>query len=492
MAAGKRVYLAVDLGAESGRVMAGEFDGGRLALKEIHRFGNGPRADGPRLYWDLEALGREVEAGLTQAARLYGRGAVRGLGVDTWGVDYGLLDDAGQLLGAPRAYRDERTTGLIDAACARVPRRSIYETTGIQFMPFNTLFQLMADQRDDPDRLARARRLLFMPDLIHQRLTGVAANERTIASTGQLLDARTGTWALDLIRALGLPTHLFGALAAPGTVLGPLTPALAAATGLGPVPVIAPGAHDTASAVAAVPMQPDRAAYLSSGTWSLMGIETVRPLISDRTYDYELTNEGGVGGTFRVLKNIAGLWLAQECRRAWQAAGQEYSYAEIQALAAAAEPFAAWVNPDDPAFAAPGDMPARLAANLRARGFTPPETPGGLARMIFESLAWRYRGVFAALEELAGRRLDTIHIVGGGSRNELLNQFTADVTGRPVQAGPVEATALGNVLVQMIACGDLRDIVQGREVVGASFPTSIFEPRDTARWNAKGKEWSVS
>ena len=477
-----RIYLAIDLGASSGRVMAGSFNGRRLTLEEVHRFPNGGHLINGHFYWNFVGLFSEIKLGLTKAAATYGPSIVS-LGVDTWGVDYGLLDESGCLLGMPFQYRDSRTDGMMARTYRRLSKRKVYEITGIQFMFFNSLFQLMAEKVGRGSALAAARKLLFAPDLINFWLSGKAVNEYTIASTSQLLDARTGRWSKELMRKVGLPERMFGPIVQPGTVLGGLTHEVSQETGLGAIKVVAPGCHDTASAVAAVPAQGKDFVYLSSGTWSLMGVETKRPVITDKSHAYGFTNEGGVCGTIRVLKNICGLWLIQECRRLWSQQGQKLDFDDLRKEAMAARPFAALINPDDPAFATPGDMPARIAAFCQRTGQKAPATRGAIVRTIYESLALRYRDVFAKLEDLTGRRHDVLHVVGGGARDTVLNQFTADALQHTVVAGPVEATALGNILMQMLANGDVRNLSEGRLLLQKSFPTTRYEPNLAAPWD---------
>ncbi len=482
MAISGNVYLAVDLGAESGRVVAGHFDGTRIFLEPVHRFPNGPVDVQGTLFWDVLRLWSDIKTGLGKAAERYGSRIV-GIGLDTWGVDYGLLARDGSLLGNPYHYRDSRTDGMMEAAFRKVPRAEVFARTGIQFMQLNTLYQLVAMVEARSPLLDAAETLLTMPDLINYWLTGRMANEFTIATTTQCYDPRSGDWAYDMLEQLGIPRRLFGRIVAPGTVLGPLQASVAAETGLGGVPVIAPATHDTGSAVAAVPMDPDNAIYLSSGTWSLMGVESKVPILDDRMLTWNLTNEGGVDGSFRILKNIMGLWLVQELRREWQRAGDDHDYGEMVEMAAAAPAFGSFVYPGDSRYLAPGDMAVRIQAACRDTGQAPPESKGAILRCALESLALEYRWVAERLDELTGKRLGTIHIIGGGAQNELLDQLAADATGRRVVTGPIEATALGNVLVQAKALGHIGSIAEGREVVKASFDLKTFEPRDTARWD---------
>ena len=482
-----RVYLAVDLGAESGRVVAGTFDGERVSLEEVHRFPNGPVNVMGHLYWDVLRLWSDIKAGLAKAAQRYGD-RVAGIGLDTWGVDFGLLDVDDRLLGNPVHYRDPRTDGMMERAFEKVSREAIFEATGIQFMQLNTLFQLVAMVEEKSPVLDAAQTLLMMPDLFNFWLTGRKANEFSDATTSQCYDPRAGTWAYAMLEKLGIPTRIVrdgdsDRIVPTGTVLGGLLPVVAEETGLGAVPVIAPATHDTGAAVAAVPMDPENAIYLSSGTWSLMGVEVKQPVINAAMLDYNFTNEGGVDGTFRLLKNIMGLWLVQECRREWQRAGEDHDYGEMVEMAAAAPAFGPLIYPGDSRFLAPGDMSPRIRAFCRETEQAVPESKGAILRCALESLALEYRWVAEKLDAITGHRLSTIHIIGGGSRRELLDQFAADATGRTVMAGPVEATALGNVLVQAIALGHIGSVAEGREVIARSFELQTFKPRDSAAWD---------
>ena len=480
-------YLALDLGAESGRGVLGRFDGDRLDLEEVHRFPNGPVRMLDTLHWDLPRLVAEINQALRKVAA-GGRG-LEGIGIDTWGVDFGLVGRGETLLGNPVHYRDTRTDGMMERAFARVPRERIYEITGLQFLPFNTLYQLLALRLADSPLLGAAEALLMMPDLLGWLLTGRRAVERTNASTTQLYDPRAGAWSDEICERLDLPREILPDLLDPGTELGPLRRSVAEDVGLAGVTVLVPGTHDTASAVAAVPaVRPAGAGppdwcYLSSGTWSLLGVEVSRPIINEATLRYNFTNEGGVAGTTRLLKNIMGLWLVQECRRTWARAGREWSYEDLMARAEAAPAFASIVDPDDPAFLAPGDMPARLAAACARTGQPTPTDEGAFVRCALESLALKYRWTIDRLEEILGGPIRTIHVVGGGTRNALLCRFAADACGRPVLAGPVEATAAGNVLIQAIARGRLGSLADARAVVARSFPPTAYEPRRPSDWD---------
>ena len=465
--------LAADLGAETGRAVVGSFVGDRIALEEVHRFPNRAVDVGGTLHWDVLRLYADMLDGIRAAGRL------ASVGIDTWGVDFGLLDRAGHLLGNPVHYRDRRTEGMLEEALRRVPRQEIYSRTGVQFLPINTLYQLMALVRSGDPQLETSERLLTMPALLAYWLCGVQADEFTDATTTQCYDARAGVWAADLLDKLGIPSRIFGEVVPPGTPLGSLRPELT----LGPVKVIAPGTHDTASAVAAVPFEPDhRAAYISSGTWSLVGLEVPRPVITEVALHANLTNEGGVGGTFRLLKNVMGLWLLQECRRAWAGRGGDMPYEDLLRLAEEAPAFAAVIDPDDERLLRPGDMPARIVTLSAENGMALAPEPGMIVRCIFESLALKYRRTIEQLEQVTGSVIQTIHVVGGGAHNRLLCQMTADACGRPVLAGPVEATAIGNLMVQAIALGLVASLSQARQLVKRSVAIEIYEPVSSEGW----------
>jgi rhamnulokinase len=480
-----RKFVAIDLGASSGRVLLGRWDGARFDVGESHRFANGPVATMGRLHWDVLSIWAEIKSGLAccVAGETRGAGELAGIGLDTWGVDYALLDRDGRMLGNPYHYRDRRNDGTMELAFERVPRSSIYDTTGIQMMQINTLYQLLSMVRDGDPQLDVAKTLLLMPNLFGYWLSGQPVAEYTFATTTQCLEARDRRWAVELLDKLGIPTGIFPPLVGPGTVLGPLLADVAQETGLeGSVPVIAVGSHDTASAVAAIPGLDARSAYISSGTWSLMGVEVAAPVINELSLAGNFTNEGGVGGTIRLLRNIPGLWLLQECRRHWQHEGSEYSWEGLLDRAEREEPFRCIIDPDAPELLNPPDMPAAIRALCRQTGQEPPETVGAVVRCCLESLALRYRATLDDLQELVGHRLDVIRIVGGGSQNRLLCQMAADACGVPVVAGPVEATALGNLMVQAIATGELDDVAAGRAAVAASVTLDTYEPRSGGAW----------
>lgn len=480
-------YLALDLGAESGRAMLGQIESGRIILRELHRFPNRMVMLHGHLYWDLLHLFAETQHALQLAGRE--RLELAGIGVDTWGVDFGLLDRDGTLLSNPVTYRDHRTDSMMEKVFAKMPREDIYQHTGIQLMQINSLFQLYAMVESQSPLLQIAQRLLFVPDLINFMLTGRQISEFTFSTTSQLFNPVTRTWADPIFAKLGLPRHLMAEVLEPATVIGELRRELANTSGLGPVPVIAVGCHDTASAVAAVPAQSEHWAYLSSGTWSLMGVEVRAPLINADSLAMNFTNEGGVAGTMRLLKNIMGLWLLQECRRQWHRDGKNFDYGQLMHLAGNAPPFRSLLNPDEPAFLHPENMPQAISDFCRRTHQPLPESEGEFVRCIFESLVLQYRRVTEMLERLQGTAIDVLHIVGGGSQNVLLNQFTADAIGKPVLAGPVEATALGNVVVQALAMGEFRDLAEARQAIKGSFAIQEFHPHTSAQWEEGYQEF---
>jgi rhamnulokinase len=480
----EKCYLAVDLGAESGRVVAGLFDGSRLRLKEIHRFSNGAVPVADSLRWDVLKLWSEILTGISIAAQTTGKDAVS-IGVDTWGVDYVLLSRTGELLGQPYHYRDSRAAGIMESCFSRVPKKDIFGATGVQFMSINTLYQLIAMHHANPQLMALADRFLMMPDFFHWLLSGSQVVEFTNATTSQCLNATTRDWARDLLAKFEIPTDMFPEIVQPGTVLGKLRTSVAERCGIPRLSVVAPATHDTGAAVAAIPTEMTGTAqwaYISSGTWSLMGLELPNAVLSPQALAYNVTNEGGIDGTYRLLKNIMGLWLVQECKRVFERRGISHSYAELNSLAAAAPEFRSLVDPDAAEFLAPADMPAAIGKWCQTRNQPAPGSEGEFVRAAFESLALKYRMVLGWLEELAGSRIEVIHIVGGGSQSELLNQFTANACGRPVVAGPVEATALGNILVQARASGAVSSLAEVRAIVRASGGVKVYEPRDRPAW----------
>jgi rhamnulokinase len=480
--AATRNFLALDLGASSGRAVIGRFDGERLTLEEVHRFANGPvrlpTANGSSIHWDSLDQFAQVKAGVAKAAECCG--SLASMGIDTWGVDYGLLDAGGQLLGNGFHYRDERTLGMVEKVFEIVPREEVFRKTGIQFMDLNTLFQLFSAR--GTAALEKAQRLLFTPDLLNYWLSGRAVNEYTIASTSQCLEPFSRGWAYDLLERLEIPTHIFGEIVRPGTVLGSLLPWVAEETGASGIQLVAVGCHDTASAVAAVPIEGSGRAFVSSGTWSILGVESPVPVVNETALAFNFTNEGGVCDTIRLMKNITGLWIIQECRRQWTLEGQRLSWDEIVNLAKAAPSLASYVDVDDAAFGRPGDMPSHIRAYCQRTGQAAPQDKGAIARTVFESIALKYRRVLDMTEQLTGKRTDALNIVGGGTQNRLLSQFAASAIGRPVITGPIEATAAGNILMQMLAMGAISSLAEGREIIRRSFPVETFEPEDVAQW----------
>jgi rhamnulokinase len=470
---------AVDLGAQSGRVAVGRFDGEGLAIEEVHRFPNVPVKAGGRLYWDVLRLYADVLDGLRAADRAERIDAVA---VDSWGVDFGLVDRDGNLLRNPVHYRDGRRAAALEPLFDRVPARDLYERTGIQLLPINTIVELAAMSADRDSTLLAGGRLLLIPDLIHHWLCGSEVSERTNASTTQCLDIRTGGWALDLLDRLGVPAELLPDIVPAGTVLGAPVGDVTAETGLRDAAVVATATHDTASAVAGVPLRSDRSAYVIVGTWSLVGVEAREPVLTDEAFRANVTNESGVEGTFRVLRNVTGLWLLQECTRAWSLAGRGYAIDDLLALARSAEPLRSFVDPNDPVFADPGDLPARIVEYCGRTGQPQPADDGSIVRCIFESLALKHAATVEMLARLTGRALDELHLVGGGARNELLCRWTADAAGRVVLAGPAEATLVGNLLVQAMALGEISSLGEGREVVRRSFAPEVYEPAGGPEW----------
>jgi rhamnulokinase len=477
-------FLAFDLGAETGRAIVGQLRSGILTLKEVHRFHNEPVRWNGTLQWDILRLWLEMRRGLEAAADT----RLASVGVDAWGVDYALLGERGNLLENPYHYRDGRNAGMMDAVFERVSREKIYTITGIQFLQINTLYQLFAACRSTPRLIDAADSLLTIPDLFNYWLSGQLASEYTIATTTQFVDATTRTWATRLLSEIGLPTRLLTPIVQPGSVLG--TVQRAASEKTSGTPVVVPACHDTASAVVSV-CGGGSSAFISSGTWSLLGTELAAPVLTPKARDLNFTNEGGVAGTIRLLKNIGGLWLLQSCRRAWAAEGKSFQYAEL--LAAAADErlaFRSLVDPDHPGLLNPDDMPSAIAMYCRRTAQAEPTTPAAFVRAILESLAFKYRLVLEALEDVTGSRFEEIRIVGGGSLNRVLNQFTANATGRRVIAGPVEATALGNIVMQMLAMGAVSSLAEARQMIERSFPVERFEPQAADRWDAQYRRFA--
>jgi len=473
--------IAFDLGAESGRVVLAGFDGNRLQLSEVHRFANNPVRVPDGLHWDIFHLWSEFRRGISLAAQ---QGNLSGMGVDTWGVDFGLLDKQGVLIGNPYHYRDDRTDGMMEEAFRLVPRQEIFFQTGTQFMQLNSLFQLVAMAVKRSPALEIAETFLTIPDLFNYWLTGRKVCEFTNATTTQCYNPILKDWARPMLERLGIPAHIFPEIVTPGTILGTVSKSVADDTGSPAIPVIAPACHDTGSAVAAVPARSPNFVWISSGTWSIVGIDTKEPVISDQSLAYNMTNEGGVCDTFRYSKNVMGLWLVQECRNTWTRLEREYSYDELTGMARSAEPLRSIIDPDANEFLKHGDMPKRIQAFCTRTGQPVPESKGAILRCAVESIALKYRLIIERLEASQGRRMDTVHIVGGGTKNRLLSQLTADATGRTVLTGPVEATSIGNALVQAIALGELASLEEAREVVRRSFEIETFEPTGGLEWGS--------
>ncbi len=474
--------VSVDLGAQSGRVALGRFDGATLSVEELHRFANVPVRVRGTLQWDVLRLYDGILEGLRVAARESGA-RVDSVGVDSWGLDFALLDRAGGLVSNPVHHRDRRFVGAMEKVFERIPERELYERTGIQLMPINSIFQLSTTVAAGDPALEVAESLLMVPDLFHYWLSGVQACEFTDATTSQCFDPRAHAWADDMLERLDIPPRLFRDVVLPGTVLGPLDDDVVEEARLRDAVVVAPASHDTASAVAAVPFRRPGSAYISSGTWSLVGVEVPAPVIDDRTFAANLTNEGGVGGTFRLLRNVTGLWLLHECRRTWALEGSAWEFSELVGIAEDAPPLRALVDPNNPAFLPPGDMPERIRDSCMRTLQEPPQDPGAVVRCVLESLALAYRQTIDLLEAATGVAPPELHVVGGGALNRPLCQWTADATGLTVLAGPVEAAEIGNLAVQAIALGELASLEEARDVVRKSFSPTVYEPRDREPWD---------
>lgn len=474
----KRV-LAFDFGASSGRAIIGCFDGDKITLEEVHRFSNDPVSVGGTVYWDVLRLFYEIKQGIIKAKIA---GGFDSIGIDTWGVDFGLIDSEGKLMENPVHYRDARTAGLVDEAFKTMPKEKLYGITGIQFMELNTLFQLISLKKYRPWMLERADKMLFMPDLFGYMLTGKMCAEYSIASTSQLIDLDKKTWSKEILDAFGIKESVFAPLVQPGTVLGELSKEVCEECGVDPVPVISVCGHDTQSAITSVPCEDGDFAFLSSGTWSLFGTELDKPIVNETSMNINITNEGGFDGSTGFLKNIIGLWLIQESRRQWKREGKEYSYADLEKLALAAEPFKCFIDPDAPEFVPHGNIPERVREFCRKTGQYVPETVGEIMRCIYESLAMKYRLTFEKLRECTERDYPVIHVIGGGTKDGLLCQMTANSCDRTVKAGPIEATVMGNVAVQLMSDGSVKNIGQARKIVADSSELTTFEPKDTDKW----------
>lgn len=474
----KRI-LAFDFGASSGRAMLGTFDGEKIELKEIHRFSNDPVTVNKTMYWDVLRLFHEIKQGILKAKHA---GGFDSIGVDTWGVDFGLLDADGKLLENPVHYRDQRTEGMFEEAFQKLSKEEFYRITGLQFMEINTAFQLLSLALNRPELLKRADKLLLMPDLFNYFLTGVKAEEYSIASTTQLLDARAGVWSDRVMEALGLPRRIFADIVPCGTGIGTLSPEICEELGVDPVRVVAVAGHDTQSALVSVPARSDDFIFISCGTWSLFGTELAEPLIGPKSEEYNITNEGGYERKASFLKNIIGLWLIQESRRQWIREGEEFSFGELEKLADQAEPFFAFIDPDAPEFVPAGNVPERIREYCRRTGQRVPESKGQIVRIIDESLAMKYRITLEQIEECTGKEYSDIHMVGGGTQSSLLCRFTASACGRRVVAGPVEATVIGNVVLQLMADGVISDLHEARAIIAKDPDILSYEPLDAGQW----------
>lgn len=489
----ERHYLAIDLGAESGRGMLGTLSDGQIELSEIHRFKTGPvrlptrypsanqkpKGTDCSLIWDFLRFWEEIKSCLHQARK---QGQITSMGVDTWGVDFALLDKFGALIGFPYHYRDGRTDGMLDEAFDRLSRKRIYEITGIQFMQLNTLFQLLAMQINQDPALQIAETLLMVPDLINYWLTGRAVSEFTEATTSQILNTKEGNWSQEIIQAMGFPQHIFPDIIKPGTRLGSLRQTLAGELGFDTT-VVVPPTHDTGSAVAAIPAESEDYIWISSGTWSIIGMNVPQPIINEQSYSGNFTNEGGVSGTFRFSKNVTGLWIVQQCREQWKKEEQEYSYTELTQMAQNAPHLQAFIDPDYSKFLQMGNMVEKIQDYCRITDQPSPTTKGEIIRTALQGLALRYRFVIEQLEKISGKHANEIHIVGGGTKNQLLNQFTADALNRKVITGPIEAAAIGNIIVQAMAMGDVASWLEGVEVIKNSFDIQTYHPGDRSGWD---------
>lgn len=473
--------LAYDLGASSGRSLLGQIKDGKIVVEELHRFSNDPVQVGDRLHWDILRLYHEIKQGLLKAK--HNGITLRSMAIDSWSVDFGFIGKNGELVGNPYHYRDRHTEGVMESVLKQIPASVIFARTGIQFLPFNTIYQLAALKQANSPLLKEDSRFLMIPDILRYFLTGQMHNEFSNATSTQLYNPLEGKWDSELLRLLDLPKSWFGDVLQPGAKAGMLQSTVCEELGIPSIPVYAVAEHDTGSAVVAVPATEKSFAYLSCGTWSLMGTEVNKPVINDLAQKLNFTNEGGAYGTYRLLKNIMGLWILQECRREWERAGISHSFPELVQMAAAAKPFAAYIDPDAALFLHPGDMPARIAEYCKETGQKAPENTGEIVRCILESLALKYRFVFELTQRLSGQQMGGLHMVGGGIQNTLLCQWSANAIGKPVWAGPSEGSAIGNLVVQWIAQGEFADIWEARRVIRDSFPITTYEPEDQEEWN---------
>lgn len=481
--------LAYDLGASSGRALLGRLVDGKIEVEELHRFSNDPVQVGDRLQWDILRLFHELKQGLLKAKHQDIK--LKSLAIDSWAVDFGFIGSNGELLGNPYHYRDQHTNGVMDSVIEELSANEIFGRTGIQFLPFNTIYQLAALKQADSPLLREAKHFLMIPDLLRYFLTGEMHNEFSNATTTQMFNPIKGTWDDKLIQAIGLSSDLFGEIVQPGSSVGHLRDSLCEELGIDSVPVYAVAEHDTGSAVVAVPALDRSFAYLSCGTWSLMGTEVNEPVINELAQQLNFTNEGGAYGTYRLLKNIMGLWILQECRRSWEREGISYSFPELVKLAGEAKPFAAFIDPDDPLFLHPGGMPERVGEYCLRSGQAVPDNVGAIVRCVLESLALKYRNILELTERLSGNTFNGLHMVGGGIQNTLLCQWTANAIGKPVWAGPIEGSAIGNMVVQWIASGELSDIWEARKVIRDSFPIEVYEPVHEESWENAYKSFKA-
>lgn len=477
--------LSFDFGASSGRAILGSFDGEKIHLNEIHRFSNDPVKVGNTFYWDVLRLFHEIKQGILKAKSF---GGFDSIGIDTWGVDFGLIDAKGYLLENPVHYRDERNNGMIEEAEKYISKDALYDRTGIQFMDFNTVFQLLSLKKNRPELLERADKLLFMPDLFAYMLTGNCVSEYSIATTSQMVNINTRKWDSELLEKLGIPENILCDIVPSGAPNGMLSESLCEELGVKSVPVYAVCGHDTQSAITAIPSEKKDFAFISSGTWSLFGTEIQSPIVNEKAKELNVTNEGGYNYTTAFLKNICGLWLIQESRRQWMREGKEYSYAELEAEAKKAEPFQCFIDPDAPDFVAPGDMPNRIREYCKKTNQYVPESVGEVVRCIYESLALKYKNVLSGIEDCTEKTYDRIHVAGGGTKDTFLCAMTASSCNRTVYAGPIEATVLGNVAVQLMSSGKIKDITDARKIIAKGEQLRIYQPENQADWeNAYAK-----
>ncbi len=478
--------LAFDFGASSGRAILGTFDGEKITLKEIHRFSNDPVKVGHTFYWDVLRLFHEIKQGILKAKQY---GNIDSIGIDTWGVDFGLVDEKGYLLENPVHYRDERNVGMVEKARKYMSKAEIYDRTGIQFMDFNTLFQLLSIRLNRPELLERTHKLLFMPDLFAYMLTNQMVSEYSIATTSQMVNIDSQKWDYELLKAMKIPSRILCEIVPSGTKTGHIRRSLREELGVDKIPVIAVCGHDTQSAITAIPSESKDFAFISSGTWSLFGTELDEPVVNEKAQKLNVTNEGGYNFTTAFLKNICGLWLIQESRRQWIREGKEYSYAELEKEALGAEPFKCFIDPDAPDFVAMGDMPERVREFCRKTGQYVPETVGEVMRCIYESLAMKYKFVLDGIEDCTNKKYDRIHVMGGGTKDTFLCALTASSCNRTVYAGPIEATVLGNVAVQLMASGDIKDIAEARKIIAKGENLKVYNPVDANKWEEAYKEF---